>query len=425
MPVFHANPDHASSERCTRALERLRKRLDAVQARESGDEDFERLERDIHALFLEAEREVVGAELERLDADVPFVAVDGRRHHRVLEGPKTYMTAAGPVSVTRGLYRSGVQRAVVPVELRAGIVDGYWTPLAARQASYLVAHVTPQEGESMLRELGNMTPSKSSLDRLPKDLSANWEARREEFEASLRGAYEVSAAAVTMAVSLDGVMVPMKDGQREAKRAHTRAAGKSTKGPAGYQEVGCATVSFYDAHGERLDTLRMGRMPESKKATLKTMLTAEVESALRQRPQLTVVKVADGARDNWSYLDELVPEGHAVVDFYHAAQQLKAALDAAYGETSAKGQAQFSKLRHVLLEDEGGVERVMRALVYLRKKHPRKKRIGEVLTYFRRNRHRMHYAEMSAKNLPIGSGVVEAACKTLATQRLKRSGMRW
>ena len=125
MPVFHANRDHASSERCTRALERLRKRLDAVQARESGGEDFERLERDIHALFLEAEREVVGAELERLDADVPFVAVDGRRHHRVLEGPKTYMTAAGPVSVTRGLYRSGVQRAVVPVELRAGIVDGY------------------------------------------------------------------------------------------------------------------------------------------------------------------------------------------------------------------------------------------------------------------------------------------------------------
>lgn len=425
MQVFHANPDHASAKRCTRALDRLREQLQALQVREIGDEDFERIEGEIHALFTETEREVLGAQLERLDVDMPFVVIDGRRHHCVFEGPKRYMTAAGPVSVKRRLYRCSADRAVVPVELRAGIIDGYWTPLAARQASYLVAHVTPQEGESVLRELGNMAPSKSSLDRLPKYLSAGWEARREQFEASLRAAYEVPEAAVSMAVSLDGVMVAMKDGEREAKRTHSRAAGKSTKGPAGYQEVGCATVSFYDAEGARLDTVRMGRMPESKKATLKTMLRMEVESMLRQCPELTVVKVADGARDNWSYLDALVPEGTAVVDFYHAAQQLKAALDAAYGESSAKGQAQFSKLRHVLIEDGDGVERVIRALAYLRTIHPRKRRIGEVLRYFRRNRHRMRYYETKVQNLPIGSGVVEAACKTLVTQRLKRSGMRW
>ena len=68
---------------------------------------------------------------------------------------------------------------------------------------------------------------------------------------------------------------------------------------------------------------------------------------------------------------------------------------------------------------------MIRALVYLRSKHPRRKRIGEVLGYFRRNRQRMDYAAAVLCDLPIGSGVVEAACKTLATQRLKRSGMRW
>ncbi|MGH8590311.1 MAG: hypothetical protein ACREXX_13590, partial [Gammaproteobacteria bacterium] len=47
------------------------------------------------------------------------------------------------------------------------------------------------------------------------------------------------------------------------------------------------------------------------------------------------------------------------------------------------------------------------------------------LAYFRRYRHRMRYAKAQAQNLPIGSGVVEAACKTLATERMKRSGMRW
>ena len=270
-----------------------------------------------------------------------------------------------------------------------------------------------------------MQPSKSSVDRLPKRLSARWEAGREGFEASLREGFSVPEEAVNVAVSLDGVMVPMKDGQREAKRARSRVAGKQTKGPTGYQEASCATLSFYDAEGERLATTRMGRMPESKKATLKSMLAAEVHAALGQRPDLTVVKVADGARDNWTYLDALVPQGTVVVDFYHAAEQLKAGLDAAYGVGSAKGLAQFKKLRHVLLEDEDGVEKVIRALVYLRNKHRRRKRIGEVLRYLRRNRHRMRYAQIRAQHLPIGSGVVEAACKTLATQRLKRSGMRW
>jgi hypothetical protein len=47
------------------------------------------------------------------------------------------------------------------------------------------------------------------------------------------------------------------------------------------------------------------------------------------------------------------------------------------------------------------------------------------LGYFREQRHRMGYAHLRAQNLPIGSGVLEAACKTLVTQRLKRSGMRW
>ena len=60
-----------------------------------------------------------------------------------------------------------------------------------------------------------------------------------------------------------------------------------------------------------------------------------------------------------------------------------------------------------------------------RRTRPGNKRIAEVLGYLRNNRHRMGYAEAKAQNLPIGSGVVEAACKTLVTQRLKRSGMRW
>ena len=287
MPVFHSSTRRASGAAMAKALKRLAQALSTHSAR--GHEGFERFEREVHALFVQAEREVLAEELERLDVDVPYVVLDGRRHSRVLRASETYTTAVGPVTVMRTLYRAGQRKAVVPLELRAGIVEGHWTPLAARQASYLVAHLTPQECEATLRELGNMTPSKSSLDRLPKALSARWEAHREAHEAALRERFTVPEEAASMAVSLDGVMVPMKDGERSAKRAEARAAGRRTKGPAGYQEVGCASVSFYDAEGERLDTVRFARMPEAKKATLKLMLAAEVHAVLGQRPDLACV----------------------------------------------------------------------------------------------------------------------------------------
>ena len=53
----------------------------------------------------------------------------------------------------------------------------------------------------------------------------------------------------------------------------------------------------------------MARMPESKKVTLKTMVGAEVEAVLGQRPDLQLVKIADGANDNWTFLSRVLPEG--------------------------------------------------------------------------------------------------------------------
>ena len=407
------------------ALQCLQREVVAKISATNEMEDFERFEREVHTLFVAAEREVLGDSLSRFDVDLPSVVIEGRVHHRVLRSTESYTTAVGPVTVERTLYRAGKERAVIPLELRAGIIAGHWTPLAARQGAFLVAHLTPQDSETTLRELGNMTPSKSSLDRLVKVLSGDWEERREEFEAHLREAIEVPSEAVTIAVSLDGVMTPMKDGERAEKREQAREQGKQTKGPAGYQEAGCATLSFFDAEGERLGTTRYARMPESKKATLKTTLSADVEAVLAKRPELRLVKLADGAKDNWTYLSEELPEGEERIDFFHAAENLKAAFDNAYGQGNAKAQSQFEKYRHILRHDDDGAETLIRALKYLHSKHPRRKRLKQALGYFRRNRKRMDYAQAKAQNLPIGSGLVEAACKTLVTQRMKCSGMRW
>jgi hypothetical protein len=389
--------------------------------------DWEAFETELHRRFAAAEAEVIGQELQRLDIDAPAVEIDGVVHRQVLRCEETYVTCAGEVRIMRSLYstRQGDERAVCPMELRAGLVEGRYTPLAAKQATWVVAHLVPQEGEELFRLLGGMQPSKASLDRLPKALSKRWEEGREAFEEALRAHEQVPKEAVTVSISLDGVMAPMKDGQRAQRRQQAKEQGKKTRGPAGYQEVGCATLSLYDAEGNRLRTVRLGRMPEPKKAALKQMLHQELAAVLEQRPDLQVVKVADGAKDNWRYLSGLPVAGIPVADFYHAAEHLHAALCAAYGEASPKGQAQFEKLRHLLRHDDDGVDKVIRALCHLRDQHPRSKKIATELGYFRHNRHRMRYAELAGRNLPIGSGVVEAACKTLVTQRMKRSGMRW
>jgi len=270
-----------------------------------------------------------------------------------------------------------------------------------------------------------MTPSQSSLDRLPKALHGHWESQRPPFAAPLRHQEALPPEAVTMAVSLDGVRAPRKDGQRQVKRSPARAAGKAPSGPAGSQEVGCATVSYYDRHGERLSTRRMARMPEPNKATLKSQLTAEVMGALIQRPDLRIIKVADGAPDHWSYLGETLPLGAEVLDFYHAAEHRGAALGAAYGEGTSTDHERLETLSTVLRDAPQGVDQVMGALCRLRTRYPRRQAMHTALAYFRDHRHRMRYAALRAQHLPIGSGVVEAACKTLVSQRLKRSGMRW
>ena len=131
---------------------------DDYRSAHPGEQDFERVEGELHQLFAVAERAALAHELERFDVDRPEVSIEGRQHRRVLCATETYTSAVGPITVARTLYRAGSEQAVVPLELRAGIIGGHWTPLAARQASFLVAHLTPQECANTLCELGNMNP---------------------------------------------------------------------------------------------------------------------------------------------------------------------------------------------------------------------------------------------------------------------------
>jgi hypothetical protein len=143
-----------------------------------------------------------------------------------MRSTETYTTAVGSVRVMRTLYRCNGERAVVPLQRCAGLIAGQWTPLAACPATWVVAHLTPAQGEALGRELGAMRPSPSRRDRRPKALSGVWEAQRESFEGAVRAPKQVPAPAVRLAVSRGG---RKGRGRRSAPPAKRRADRQATR----------------------------------------------------------------------------------------------------------------------------------------------------------------------------------------------------
>jgi hypothetical protein len=399
----------------------------------TGTPDFERFEHELHQRVMAIERELLAEELAGYDVTAEQIEVEGVRYRPTLTSTETYLTSAGEVTVKRNLYCPSGRghKSICPLELRAGVIGGYWTPRAARQGAFVVAQVTPGQGEALFEEVGGMRPSRSSLDRLPKALSPHWASHRQDWEAALRTQETIPCQASVLVISVDGVTVRMKGSQRRTKREQP---GKHASGPTGHKEAGCGTVALYDAEGERLQTVRYGRMPERKKMTLQQQLETEVASVLAVRPDLKRVLLSDGAKDNWRLLAEVdqacgpPPQPRVeIVDFCHACDHLKQGCDAAWGESTPRSKAEFERLKVLLKEEDDGAERVIRVLKYHRgrARGRKRERLKSQLTYFRNQRPRMHYPEYIRNGLPIASGVMEAACKTLVTQRLKQSGMAW
>lgn len=407
---------------------------------EKGPEErasFEDFERELGRRMRAWQADLTAARLARYDVEAQVIEVDGQEYRRCLaKEPKRYLSASGPITVERTLFRpSGGGKSVCALELRAGMVGGLCTPLLARQVCYAMGHMTSAETAAWFEEFGIDGPSSSSCDRIPKGVSQVWEQHREAWESALREQETVPAEATVMAVSLDGVMVPDKAGQQAAKvkrEERQKDLSKATGGPAGYREVGCGTVSMFDEEGQRLDTVRYGRAPEYKKKTLTEELDAEVASIIAVA-NVALVALADGAEENWRYFSgPLWKHATKIVDFGHACEHLKTALAAYYGATEIRGRAEYERLRIILKDQHDGIDDVIAELLRLerklREKKGRKKRgerVRKERKYFENQHGRMEYARYQELGLPIGSGVVEAACKTLATQRLKRSGMSW
>lgn len=186
------------------------------------------------------------------------------------------------------------------------------------------------------------------------------------------------------------------------------------------------TISFYNKQGERQHTIYLGATPEYGKATFWERMEREIAQVKSVYPQATYVGVADGAKDIWSFLEQHTQRQN--LDFYHATGYLKAAAYAAHSHSQPKRSQWINERCHSLKHDVNGASQLLKEMkTFTEKKLSNKiaEQLESSITYFENHIDKMDYAESIAENIPIGSGVTEAACKTLVKQRLCQSGMKW
>lgn len=391
------------------------------------------------------------------DVTAPEVIVNGVRWGNRREVATTYTTKFGDCRVPRGVYqRSGGGPVMVPLEVRLGIVEGRYTPGVARVLTRARASLPAVEAEALLKEAGVATVSSSTLHRLPKVIAARYETMRQQINEQLRAAEVVPDEAVTAQVALDGVMVP-QDGENaqprgrktdspKAPRHETRYGPVNAHGPANddgqdgraWHEGSVGTIAFFNKDGERLRTVYLARMPETKMGTLTDDLEQELSHILAQRPDLDICFASDGDHHQWEVLEGIalrLPRTAVglvlyLLDFFHAAEYLTAAAELVHGPDTPDAHVLAARWRETLKLVEDGAEHVLKSLRYHRDQLPKGKkreRMQEIIDYLATNASagRLDYARAKALCKPIGTGIVEAAAKTVVNVPMKRAGARF
>ena len=205
-------------------------------------------------------------------------------------------------------------------------------------------------------------------------------------------------------VGIDGVHVPLCDGSyREAKSGIVYQTqerdGKTVIVDAQYM----ATLERTEAFGDSVYALAFD---------------CGVETAN------DVACLGDGAAWIWKSFSYHYPDAVQILDCYHAYEHLGTVARTWYADDPDKARCWLESRKTDLLSD--GVETVIRSI---RSWQPTDEDAKEIrqreIAYFQKNKARMMYATLKANGYHIGSGLVESACKTVVTQRLKQSGMRW
>jgi len=347
-------------------------------------------------------------------------------HYRELRR-KPVLTAVGRVEVSRPYYwcpHCGAGQA--PADRELDIENTEFSP-GVRRMQALVGQAAPfDHGRAQMKALADLEVTAKSVERTAEAIGTDM-ARREQAESEQ--ALQLDLPVVggkripVLYVQMDGTGIPVvkketvgRPGKIEGQPAHTRQV-----------KLGCVFAqTTWDKKGYPI------RDPGS------TTYTGAIETAeefgrrlYREawkrgwgRAVLRVV-MGDGAEWIWNLAALHFPGAILIVDLYHARQHLWEVARRLYpdDERMRKG---WMKLHQKRLLDKGKIEELVGALRSTKARNPEVvEKLHAEADYFERNAERMRYPKFRRQHLFVGSGVIEAGCKTVVASRFKRSGMFW
>lgn len=344
-------------------------------------------------------------------------------------------TLFGAIQLSRYSYeplseaRDDGRTSFAPLELCLGIVEGNATPTLAERVGRAAAGRTQQEVLELLQREHRVQWSTAVLRKVIAAVSQGitehlHQAQKQQLLDWLRAADGSKGRhKITLAVGRDGIMLPIR--------------GEQT-----YKEGAVATLTVYDRRGQRLGTVYLGEMPEAYQTTLSESLTTLITELLQEwdGPALRLAYITDAGFHQTGYFEDVLTQmddphraGHKlqwtrVVDFYHASEYL-AKLAAVLFDDPRAGHAWQKRMRHWLKHESNAVFRILHSAAKYRSERRmtarRDEEYRQAYQYLQNYKAYMDYREYRRLGLPIGSGVTEAACKTVFTQRFKQSGMTW
>lgn len=341
--------------------------------------------------------------LQKFDADGSPIKIGPVKYTSKGKSCEKYETPYGPVDVDRHTYQNsdgGV--TYVPLEHGARLILNS-TPLFARQVSFMYASFGANMVARAFMESNGRSVSNSYIKNLVDTIGAIAEAKEDGWKYELPEHDEDVASA---AISLDGTCMLMKED--------------------GWRVAMVGSISLYTKEGERLFSLYTGSSPEYGKEKFMAKLEREIKRIKELYPNIHYSGVADGAKENWDFLKPHVDS--ETLDFYHASEYVSDFGKILHKENECKRESWLRESLHNLKHMSGAAENLLKEFVAFRssvKDKKTKEEADRIITYFKNHKHQMMYSKNLENNLPIGSGVIEAACKTLIKSRMCYSGMAW
>jgi hypothetical protein len=343
-------------------------------------------------------------------------ALEGERCYR--NRSKAIETLFGPVEVCRNYYHGDASESGgrVPLDEALGLIEGY-SPALARLMCRAGGQSPFEAAGADLHAYGGIKVEGRAIQRMVNRVAPSMQQVLDA-----QGAPTNLPAVPILYVSADGTGIPM------AKKELEGRAGRQPDGTSKTREAKLGCV--FTQHGVDEEGYPM-RDPDSTSYIANLQTASEFGGDLRteafRRGMGTaqqVVFIGDGAAWVWEVARINFPSAIHILDFYHASEHLGELCDALYGKESEKGKAQRELWKNLFKEDSIS-QVIAEARLVLPRSGPRRKQAKKQIAYFEKNRNRMLYATFRAAGYFIGSGVIEAGCRTVVGQRLKQSGMFW